>query len=87
MGLLTFVTTRGPAYEAAGKVLIPVARSLLLRAPAGLAALVWSRPLGVEVLSAGERRLLEVGDKTRRIQWLLLGAGLAAGLLLRWRKR
>jgi hypothetical protein len=86
-GLLTLVTTRGPACEAAGKTLIPVARALLLRAPAGIAALVWSRPAAVEVLAAGERRLLRIEDTTRRIQWLLLGAGLAAGLLLRWRRR
>jgi hypothetical protein len=85
--VLTLETTRGPAREAAGKVLIPVARSLLLRAPASRATLVWSRPLGVEVLSGGERRFLAVEDTTRRIQWLLLGAGLAAGLLLRWRRR
>ena len=68
-------------------MLIPVARSLSLRAPAGVAALVWSRPAGVEVIAPGERRLLRVEDRTRRIQWLLLGAGLAVGLLLRWRKR
>jgi hypothetical protein len=85
--MLESVTTRGSAREAAGKVLTPVSRSFSVRSPIGVAAFVWSRPLGVEVLAEGQRRFLRVQDTTRRIQWLLLGAGLAAGLLLRWRRR
>jgi hypothetical protein len=82
----SFETTRGPAWEAAGRVLIPVARVLRLRAPGNLGGLVWSRPHGIEVLEAGQRRFIKVVDRTRYVQWLMLGAGLFVGLLLRRRR-
>jgi hypothetical protein len=64
------------------RLLVPIFRTLTVRLPGPAGGLVWNRPLAVEVQESGEERFLSVPDWTRRIQWILLGAG-AAGILLR----
>ncbi|MGE5278525.1 MAG: hypothetical protein ACM3SU_16155 [Acidobacteriota bacterium] len=76
-------STRGASVEHAGRVLRPVAWTLVLRLPGRAGGLVWSRPLGVEVEEGAGKRLVPVPDRTRQIQWLLLGMGLAMGILVR----
>ncbi len=80
-------TTRGRGWEADGRRLVPVSRALFLRAPGVVGGFLWSRPFGVEIEEAGKRRLLRIPDRTREIQWTLLAAGLAVGLLARRRRR
>jgi hypothetical protein len=84
---MRFETVRGEGIQHGGRLLVPVARSLRVRLPGLSGGLVWNRPIGVEVERAGERRLLPIQDPTRRLQWLLLGAGLAAALLYRSARR
>lgn len=80
-------TTAGTPVGHGDRVLRPVARVLALRLPGGTGAFVWNRPLGVAVEENGRSRWLRVPDRTRQIQWLILGVGLAAGLLVRRRRR
>ena len=61
-----------------GRTLVPMARSFLLRLPGKGAGLVWNRPAGVRVEDPSGARWLRITDRTRRIQWSLLAAGLAA---------
>jgi hypothetical protein len=64
-------------------VLLPMARSFLLRLPGDRAAFVWNRPVGVRIQeSSGATRWLRVTDPTRRIQLGLLAAGLAAAFVV-----
>lgn len=69
------------------RVLIPMARALLLRLPGSAGGLVWNRPFGVLVREGASGRLVRVPDWTRRIQWSLLAAGLAAAVLARLFRR
>jgi hypothetical protein len=62
-------------------LLVPISRSLTIRLPAVLGGLVWNRPLGLLVERSGERRFIPIRDRTRQLQWLLLGAGVAAVLV------
>jgi hypothetical protein len=66
-----------------GRVLFPIARSLRVILPSGRAGVVWSRPVGVLVEEAGSYRHVRVRDRTRYIQWGILGAGLAIALAMR----
>ena len=77
----------GRAIEAGGRILVPVAASLRLRAPGGAGGLVWSRPVGVRIEEAEGSRYLPIRDRTRELQWLLLGIGLAAALWIRFARR
>ena len=58
-------------------------RRSVLAVAGGRAGLAWERPACLIVEESGRRRRLPVPDLTRRIQWSLLGIGLAAGLALR----
>ncbi len=63
----------------------PVARQWNLPWPGG--GLVWMRPYAVVVEeTGGSSSALRVRDRTRRIQLGLLGVGVAAALLIRWRR-
>ena len=55
-----------------------------MRVPGLRTALVWNRPLGVEVEGPGEKWFLPVPDRTRRLQWALLALGAAVFLLSRF---
>jgi hypothetical protein len=77
----------GRPIEAGGRILVPVAESLRLRAPGGVGGLVWNRPVGVRIEEADGSRYLPIRDRTREIQWLLLGIGLAAALWIRLARR
>ena len=68
-------------------MLLPTARSFLLRLPGEGGGLVWNRPVGVSIQDASGRRWLRITDTTRRIQLGLLAAGLAAAFLVRRAKR
>ncbi len=79
--------TQGPEWRAAGRTIIPFTRALWLRLPGSTGGLVWSRPLKIAVDEAGRRRFVKVPDRTRQLQWILLGAGLIAGLWIRRSRR
>ena len=70
-----------------GRVLLPMARSFLLRLPGDRAALLWNRPAGVRIQDASGTRWLRIPDTTRRIQIGLLAAGAATAFLVRQAKR
>ena len=71
-----------------GRVLLPMARSFLLRLPGDRAAFLWNRPVGVRVQEpSGALRFQRITDPTRRIQLGLLAAGLAAAFVIRRAKR
>ncbi|HTO86907.1 MAG TPA: hypothetical protein VMR54_05190 [Thermoanaerobaculia bacterium] len=69
------------------RVLVPLARTLWLRLPVPVGALVWNRPLGVLVTDGKRPQFLRTPDRTRQIQWLLWAAGLATAYLLRRTRR
>ncbi len=77
-------TRAGVGIEQGYRVLVPLTRSILLRPPGAGGALIWSRPKGVLVKEGAARRFLGVPDRTRQIQWAIIGAGLTAALLIRW---
>jgi hypothetical protein len=64
---------------------IPVEREWSLHWPGG--GLVWVRPYAAVVETGGSSTCLRIRDRTRRIQLGVLGAGLAAALLIRWSLR
>lgn len=72
----------GRRIEVDGRTIVPIARSLRLPVPGGAGGLVWNRPVGILVEEAGGRRYVRVRDRTREIQWLLLGAGLAVAVVI-----
>ena len=84
---MIFEAKRGEAIRHEGRLLVPVARTWSLRMPGGRAVAVWNRPLGVEVEGPGDRVFVPVRDRTRRVQWALLGAGFAVFLLSRFFRR
>jgi len=75
-------TSRGDEVEHGNRVLVPIGKSVCVSFSHLPGAIVWTRPMGVEVHEAGEERLLPVHDWTRQLQWLFLCAGMAGGLLL-----
>ena len=77
----TKVLTGAPVSHR-GRTLVPMARSFLLRLPGQGAGLVWNRPAGVRVEDPSGARWLRITDRTRRIQWSLLVAGLAAAFVV-----
>jgi hypothetical protein len=80
-------TSAGAGIEHQGRVLVPVARSFLLRPRGGRGGLVWNRPVAVLVEDPSGKRRLSIADPTRRIQWTLLAAGLAVAWFVRHRRR
>jgi hypothetical protein len=80
-------TTRGPEVPHGKRVLIPVAKAVRHHLPGGAAGFVWNHPFGLVVKDDAGSRFLRVPDWTRRIQWSLLAAGLAAGMLARLLRR
>jgi hypothetical protein len=70
-----------------GRVLTPRTRAMLLRFPGLRGGLVWNRPSGIVVDENGERITVETPDLTRRIQWAVLGLGVAAALTIAFRSR
>ncbi|MEP6994919.1 MAG: hypothetical protein ABI968_10390 [Acidobacteriota bacterium] len=82
--LWTAASQAGPGIEASrGRMLFPIARSLRVGWPGAAAGLVWNRPVSILVEEAGSYRHVRVPDRTRELQWLILGAGLTIGLLIR----
>ncbi|HSP94788.1 MAG TPA: hypothetical protein VLU06_09570 [Thermoanaerobaculia bacterium] len=81
--MITVETSRAEGFRHGGRLLVPISRTVTVRLPGRAGGLVWNRPLAVEVQESGGRRFLSVPDWTRRLQWILLGAGAAAGILLR----
>ncbi|HEY3122988.1 MAG TPA: hypothetical protein VGK70_02875 [Thermoanaerobaculia bacterium] len=80
--MITVETSRGDEIEHGDRLLVPIGKSLRVSFSHLPGGIVWTRPLGVEVHEAGEERFLPVHDRTRQLQWLLLCAGMAGGLLL-----
>src|SRR5262249_58572403 len=74
---------KGNAMRHGDSVLVPIARSWTPRRPGRIGALVWNRPVGIEVERSGEMLFLPVPDYTRRLQLLALGIGAAAFVLQR----
>jgi len=75
-------TSQGTPIALGERVLTPVSEAFRVRLPGAAGALVWSRPLRVELEERGLRRFVRVPDPTRKIQLGLLAAGLAAGTLI-----
>jgi hypothetical protein len=84
---MPFQTRRGNAIRHGDSVLVPVARSWSPRRPGRIGALVWNRPVGIEIERSGEIQFLPVPDYTRRLQLLALGIGAAAFVLARFFRR
>ncbi len=74
--MLTIETQAGDPIVAGSVRLVPIARSLRLEL--GRGTVVWNRPIAV---SAGP--VVPIRDHTRRLQLMILGAGLVGSLLLR----
>jgi hypothetical protein len=68
----------------AGEVTItPITRALVIQLPGWLGGLTWNRPAGVRVSVSGQPdQTLPVRDVTRMAVWGILGAGIAAGILM-----
>jgi hypothetical protein len=81
--VIAMETLRADGLRHGGRLLVPVSRTVTVRFPGRAGGLVWNRPVAVEIRGPGGWRSLSVPDPTRRLQWLLLGAGAAAGILLR----
>ncbi|HLN57906.1 MAG TPA: hypothetical protein VK416_05055 [Thermoanaerobaculia bacterium] len=81
--MIAVETWRAEGFRHGGRLLVPISRTVTVRLPGRAGGLVWNRPLAVEVQESGGRRSLSIPDWTRRVQWLLLGAGAAAGILHR----
>jgi hypothetical protein len=84
---MAIATRAGAGLEAGERVLVPLTRTVLLRAPGIGAALRWHRPWGVLVKAGSSSRFVRVPDLSRRIQLGILGAGLVAAFLVRARDR
>jgi len=69
------------------RLLIPVAGSVSVRFPGRWGGLVWNRPLGIVREEGKERAFVLIPDRTRQVQWLLLGTGVAVGILFRFVSR
>lgn len=80
-------TTRGAEVPHGERVLIPVAKAARHHLAGGGGGFVWNHPFGLVVRDDGGSHFLRVPDWTRRIQWSLLAAGLAAGMLARLLRR
>ena len=84
MPLLHIETHAGAPIQAGSLRLTPFARSVILRFPNFPGGLIWNRPTALLVQSPdGDEKLLPIHDTTRRRQFALLGASLAAGLFIR----
>jgi hypothetical protein len=65
-----------------GHTLTPFSRSVRVKIPGLPGGLIWNRPVSVLAHSAdGQEEIIPIHDVTRQIQWSLLGAGLAFGIL------
>lgn len=76
-------TRAGEPLQAGGQRIVPLARITRLGSLHLPLGLIWNRPVAVGVQEPdGRQQVLPVIDITRRAQWILLGAGLLASLLL-----
>ncbi len=76
-------TKAGEPLEIPGGRVRLLSRVLALRWPRR-GGLIWNRPIGVVVEDeAGRRRFVPICDPTRRLQCLILAAGLAAAVFIR----
>lgn len=72
----------GTPLQVNGLQVQPVAQIFQLRL-GGLAGFVWGRPAAVQVMyPTGQTYRLPVHDETRRLQFLIIGAGLAVTFVI-----
>ena len=77
-------TTAGEPVEVDDLTIYPVARSYRVKMPVVYGGLIWNRPLAVIVEDkSGNRQVLPIIDRTRRLQIAIFSAGLV-GALLTW---
>jgi hypothetical protein len=77
-------TNPGTAVQAAGRTLTPMARSVRLGKRGWPLALVWNRPVAVQVREEdGQEYTLAVNDATRIAQLAIIG-GMIFGLAFYW---
>ena len=70
-------TKAGSQVPAGDLLVIPVSRATRIHLPGWKGGLIWNRPVGLWVQSPdGSEQFVPVYDITRRIQWMMLGAGL-----------
>ena len=75
-------TSAGEPVTAGDMKIYPVARSYRLNFPPGHGGIVWNRPRSVIVEDAmGRRQIIPIRDYTRRMQIVILAAGLVTSLL------
>lgn len=78
-----FTWSEGKPLRVGGQTITVISRALQLRLPGLPVGLVWSRPAQVRVATDGAGEVtLPVVDETRRLQILLLAAGIAGSILL-----
>ena len=78
-------TTAGAPISVGDQEIVPIARAVRVQVQmAGLhAGLIWNRPVAVAVRTAdGQEFELPVHDVTRRVQLLVLAAGIIGSLLV-----
>jgi hypothetical protein len=81
--LIQIETKCGRPIQASGQTVVPVARAVRLRLPILHGGLIWNRPVAVVVRGAdGSEYEVPVHDVTRRVQLLVLAAGLCGSLLI-----
>jgi hypothetical protein len=80
--MIAMETLRADGLRHGSRVLVPILWTVTVRFPGRAGGLVWNRPVAVEVRGPEGWRSLPVPDPTRRLQWLLVGAGAAAGIVL-----
>lgn len=71
----------GPSLRIGRMRLTPIAGSVRLAWPGSGFGMVWTRPVEISLDEEGAaHRSIKLSDPTRQAQWILLGAGLVAGL-------
>lgn len=65
-----------------GNTLTPFSRSVRVQIPGLSGGLIWNRPVSVLAQTVdGQEEIIPIHDVTRQVQWSLLGACLAFGVL------
>ena len=81
--LVQIETTCGRPIRVDGQEIMPLARSVRVRLPVLHGGFMWNRPVAIVVRAAdGSEYELPVHDVTRRMQVLVLAAGILGSLLI-----
>jgi hypothetical protein len=79
--MISFRRLAGPSLRIGTMRLTPIAGSVRLAWPRTGFGIVWTRPVEISIEEEGAaHRSIKVSDPTRQAHWIVLGAGLVAGL-------